>query len=390
MKIIKRIFQVIPNSGTIPSSVKSAIWKNNLYDSLVKLGFDVVLLDYEYDDFFVHAENDAWLKKRESHFSEAILNTFKRENEKKSFNLCFFYLCDGFIDLNIIKEIQKSGVPVLNYSCNNIHQFHLVKEISCAVDFAVYTEKYAKADFDKIAAKSLHMQMAANPDCYKPRNIKFDYDVSFIGQRYADRGAWIASLIEAGINVQVFGPRWDSLGPRVGNSGLRDRIDKIKTIAKREGVVSAISFVRSKFSETKSKQKEDLILNGHIGPILEDSEMLNVFNSSKINLGFSNVFMNGRNADITLSHMRLRDFEIPMCGAFYMTGYTDEINEYFEIGKEVEVYKTSQELIDKCKFYINNESARKKIAENALIRSRKSHTWEERFKDLFKKIDERI
>jgi spore maturation protein CgeB len=358
----------------------------NLHQPLIKMGHDVVLLDFYYDDFFVHAENYLWLKENRKRFTQKLLQTFHAENKKKRFDFCFFYLCDGFIDIEAINEIQANGIPVINYSCNNIHQFHLVEKISTQVDIAIYTERAAKASFDSIKSNAFHMQMAANPDMYYPRNTPMQYDVTFIGQRYADRGYAVTKLIENGVDIKAFGPRWDANGEKVGNHTFFEKIDKITSIIKREGIFSGTKAIVSKFSEKKKMLAENHILKDHVGPILEDDEMIDLFSKSKINLGFSNVFQNGRDAAKVMSHVRLRDFEIPMCGAFYLTGHTEEIEEYFEIGKEIETYLNMDDLVEKCKFYIKNQSKRTSIAKNAYLRSLNSHTWEKRFSDFFSKI----
>ncbi|MGN6494930.1 MAG: CgeB family protein [Agriterribacter sp.] len=379
-----RIFQVIPDGGTILSANnKSSIWKKNLYQSLVNIGHDVVLLDFYYDDFFVHAENQGWLKERRKIFTQKIYDQFIAEHTKKKLDLCFFYLCDDFIDLDLVREIKDKNVPVFNYSCNNIHQFHLVEQISKLVDYAVYTEREAKISFNKIGANAVHMQMAANPDLYYPRKTPHIHDVTFIGQRYADRGYAIAHLIKKGIDVRAFGPRWDVNGEKVGNHTLSEKLDKLYSIIKREGLISGMKVFASKVAEGRKINEENEILKNNVGPVLSDDEMVALFSKSKINLGFSNVYLNGRDKSKVMSHVRLRDFEIPMCGAFYLTGFTDEIEEYFEIGKEIETFKNVEELSDKCTFYLKNDTLRTKIAENAYQRSITCHTWENRFNELF-------
>jgi spore maturation protein CgeB len=382
-----RIYQVIPDGGTIVSAkTRSSIWKKNLYQSLVNMGHDVVLLDFYYDDFFVHAENGGWLKERRKVFTQKIYEQFIAEHTKKKFDFCFFYLCDDFIDLGLIQEIKNQGVPVLNYSCNNVHQFHLVQAISKLADYAIYTEKEAKKSFDKVGANPVHMQMAANPDMYYPKDLPYIHDVTFIGQRYADRGETLANLIKKGINVCAYGPRWDLNGEKVGNHTLPEKLDKLFTIVKREGIFSGVKAFVSKVTEQRNIQQENEILKGHVGPILTDDEMVQLFSQSKINLGFSNVYLNGRDNSKVMSHVRLRDFEIPMCGAFYLSGYTNEIEEYFVPGKEIETFKDFEELSDKCTFYLQNDASRRKIAENAYQRSVACHTWENRFNDLFNRI----
>src|SRR5206468_11694071 len=78
-------------------------------------------------------------------------------------------------------------------------------------------------------------------------------------------------------------------------------------------------------------------------------------------LNFSNVWADGRPGSKLIPHIRLRDFEGPMCRTCYLTGHTDEIAEFYEIGKEIDTYRSPAELIDKTKFYLNNPVAAEQL-----------------------------
>jgi spore maturation protein CgeB len=58
-----------------------------------------------------------------------------------------------------------------------------------------------------------------------------------------------------------------------------------------------------------------------------------------------------------------RTFEIPACGSLLLADRTEEHQEFFEEGKEAEFFESCEELVDKVKFYCNNEPARKRVAD---------------------------
>jgi spore maturation protein CgeB len=87
-----------------------------------------------------------------------------------------------------------------------------------------------------------------------------------------------------------------------------------------------------------------------------------------------------------IPHVRLRDFEAPMCRACYLTGHTEEIAEFYEIGKEIATYRTPEELLDKCRFYLSQPAAAERLREAGFKRARRDHTWERRFQNLFAQI----
>ena len=61
-------------------------------------------------------------------------------------------------------------------------------------------------------------------------------------------------------------------------------------------------------------------------PVLSDDELIALYSRTRINLGFStcgNTHQDGPGARIV--QIRLRDFEIPMAGGFYMVEHLDEL-----------------------------------------------------------------
>jgi len=79
-----------------------------------------------------------------------------------------------------------------------------------------------------------------------------------------------------------------------------------------------------------------------------------VFHLSKINLNISL-----RSIE---TGTPLRVFDVMSVGGFMMSNYQREMEELFVIDKEIVLYESLDELMDKVKFYLRNETARQKIA----------------------------
>lgn len=73
-----------------------------------------------------------------------------------------------------------------------------------------------------------------------------------------------------------------------------------------------------------------------------------------------------------------------------MTGYTDEINEFYELGEEIDTHSTTEELKEKARHYLSHPVSAERLREAGYQRALRDHTWEERFKTLFKKVREKI
>jgi len=82
----------------------------------------------------------------------------------------------------------------------------------------------------------------------------------------------------------------------------------------------------------------------------------------------------------------LRDFEVPMSGGFYLVEYMEELEDFFDIGKEIVCYSGPEELAAKIDYYLQNEDEREAIALAGLQRCRRDHTWKRRFENVFREV----
>ena len=84
-----------------------------------------------------------------------------------------------------------------------------------------------------------------------------------------------------------------------------------------------------------------------------------------------------------------RSIEIPACGAFMLAERTDEHLQLFEEGKEAEFFGTTQELIDKVKFYLTQDELRRQIAYAGRTRCLTSgYDYDFRIKKMLSRVNE--
>jgi len=380
-----RIFLSLYPSGNA-SVLGSKTWLHNLYEPLLDLGHEVYLVRIDEAETYLKAKRNTVLFKEK--FSEYVLQTFKKEYKKKNFNLFFSYFTDKYIYPEIIDEIKKIGVPTANFSCNNTHQFYLTNNIAPHFDYNLHSEKDAGEKFKKIGANPVWFQMAANPKYYYPIKCEKEYDVSFVGGNYAKRSYYIWHLLENNVDVHCFGPNWlvNKPMPFIRNcvKEFRRNLDVIKTLF----VLS--SEKRSKYSSKISLYDFNKWLRNkyqkNLHYPISDDEMIKLYSQSKISLGFLEVFDNHDPSSITKQHLHLREFEAPMCGALYFTNYCEELTEFYETDKEVIVFRSEHELLEKVKYYLYHPREAEKIRWAGHKKALKCHTYQKRFEDLFTKI----
>ena len=80
-----------------------------------------------------------------------------------------------------------------------------------------------------------------------------------------------------------------------------------------------------------------------------------------------------------------RNFEVPGCGGFLLTGRAENLEAYYEIGREIVCFESTEELIEKARYYLAHEDERAAIARAGYERTMKEHTYAHRFAEIFRR-----
>lgn len=356
-----RIFYAAAHTPNASLS-SSSLWYINLFLPLQGLGHDIVAFDYDLAPHFKNLDPSnpqqaAFIEEHRPALERALLDQVKRAHAEKPIDLFFSYFYSAICRPAVIEEIKRLGIVTMNWYCNASYQFHLVEELAPAYDFSLVPEKFRLDDYRRVGANPIYMQEAANPDFYTPQKLPLDFDVSFVGQRYGDRPHFLRHLARRGIPVHVFGPGWEQAQTRLRGARVRKLFSGVglHRIAHPEGIA---------------------------GPPLSDAEMVAMYSRSKVSLGFSSCGETHNTERIL--QVRLRDFEAPMCAAFYMVEWMDELTDFFEPDREMIFYRDAEDLADKLRFYLARPDDRERIRWAGHRRARSEHTWQHRFEAAFR------
>jgi spore maturation protein CgeB len=378
------IFYAADNA--LNSLFQSNLWRNNLYLPLIDLGHDVVEFDYDLKETFEHVDmDDPWqrsfIQKNRPRVSEELLRQVRAAYAEKPIDLFFSYFYDACVDPSAIDEIRRMGIVTVNWYCNGAHQLHKVREISPHYDWCLVPEKFRLKDYEAMGACPLYCQEASNPNIYHPYDLPLEFDVSFIGQAYGERPGYIRHLLDQGIDVRVWGYGWKGLvpGATVDSHALGKRISR-----------AARKFFTAEGRQVLMKNLRGVVgIDRHVvlpaevvGAPLDDEEMVKLFSRSKINLGFSSCGESHVSGE-RIVQVRLRDFEVPMSGGFYMVEYLEELEEFFRIGTEIVCYDGAEDLAEKIRYYLSHDEEREKIRNAGHERCLRDHSWQKRLTDAF-------
>lgn len=115
--------------------------------------------------------------------------------------------------------------------------------------------------------------------------------------------------------------------------------------------------------------------------VVNGYEHVKAINSGRMYLSFAQTCAGFENVKVGL-------FEAMACNQFVITSYMEELNNYFEIGKEIVCYSSLEELEEIIKYYMIHVEERERIRQAGYIRFISEHTYENRWINVLNDIIE--
>ncbi len=375
-----RLFLAIPGSPN--PTFASSLWKANLHDPLVEMGHDVVLWDEGIQPLFDLDPGAPSTGPVRARFSERFLAAVGAAQRARPLDLVITYVSDSHLEPAAIAQVRERVAPIANFFCNNIHQFHLVRRTARHFTVCLVPEWEALGRYRAAGAEGVYFPMAANPAVYRPTDGPMVYDATFAGQRYADRAGHMLALREAGVDAHAFGQGWDPEGPAAGSDS------KLAALVRRTSATlrgrSPLRAVADRRDWARLRSRHPRALHGPVA----DRDYVALFSRSRISLGFL-VLGDTHRTLRPLRQIRLREFEAPMSGAFYLTEWLEELERHFAVGSEIACFRSREELVERCRYYLAHDAERERVRRAGHERARRDHTWQRRFQDLFAELRRR-
>jgi len=332
----------------------------NFYDSLVKMdGGAHEIVYFPFDEIMGEIGRDEMNKQ--------LIETVRREKPA----LCFFFLFTDEIKPETIREItQKSGAITFNWFADDHWRFdNFSKYYAPLFHWIGTTDSQAPAKYKYIGYKNaIKTQWACNHFLYKPpagfsfKPSDYKYDATFVGQPHSNRRKVVEEVRKSGVDIQCWGIGW--------KNGRIEQDDMIKL------------FAESKININLSK--------GSVSHNLFDFARIFLWKRSdgRITLKSPLAWIDNAKSLINRGREQIkgRNFEVPGSGGFLLTSDADNMRDYYEDGKEVVIFKNTQDLIEKIKYYLARESERIAIAKAGYGRTLREHTYEKRFNEIFRII----
>lgn len=303
----------------------------NFYQSLLVLGHDVTLFDYMTE---IEQLGRAGMNRK---LLEVV--------ESAEPDLAMFSLYTDQFDPATVQQVGKH-THTLCFFHDDTWRVEFSQFWARHFDFFTTPDVYGVGKYQALGlSNAIHFPFGCNEKLYRKTGANPQYDVSFVGAWHPYR-EWLINLLRKdGLNVKVAGYRWPA------------------------GIVS-------------------------------HEEMVAIFNESRINLNLSNSaswdaryllssprgLLNRIRSQKTVEQLKARHFEINGCGAFQLSYYVEGLERLYEIGGEVAVYLDPDDLRQKVRMYLADETLRKEIAEAGYARTLSAHTFKNRFQHVFERM----
>jgi hypothetical protein len=345
------------------------LWHNNIVAALRDLGHEILLFDFSpFDEFYKHSNTSIpvhrrWIAAHRDRLERALLEQIQTAHRDRPIQIFLSYFYSAHSTRATIDTIRRMGIRTINWFCNASYQLNLVAEIAPAYDLCLVPEKDRLDDYRQLGARPVYCQEAANPAFYRDLGLSRDLGVVFVGQNYATRATLCRAVFQAGLPIDVWGNGWGGIN----------------------GDWSIPALLRTAKMEWNAWRGAPRLPRASCHGFCTDQDMVTLYNRAKVALGFGTV----ASADFQkqpIYQVRLRDFEAPMCGTFYLTEHQPELAEFFDIGREIETFQTEAELVDKARFYLQHEEAREKIRRAGHDRALRDHTWQKRLASVLSQL----
>lgn len=123
-------------------------------------------------------------------------------------------------------------------------------------------------------------------------------------------------------------------------------------------------------------------INCYAGYADHFSLMPKIFQLSKINLNLSRSFVE--------YGLPMRVFDVLSCGGFLVTNDKQDLHKLFTNGKDLVIFRDTQDLLEICNYYLQHEDERRAIAEQGLSTLAENHTFLLRMIDMFTTVQSEL
>jgi spore maturation protein CgeB len=347
----------------------------NFYHSLVHMGHDILYFDYM---TLMQKHGRNWMNRR-------LLEVVRLERPELMLTVLF----KDELDPTALLEAKKHTTTI-NWFCDDHWRFETFsRHWAPCFTWVVTTAASALPKYAALGHRHvIKSQWACNHFLYRRSDLPLTDGVTFVGQPHGNRPQMIEAIRKAGIKVRVWGNGWgdgridqDDMIGIFGRSRINLNLSNASIPANpvADHGTSALGVsIRTRLSRALDNTPFSARLKA-LGRFWLGA--LNDLSASRSHLTPGNA------AEASYcEQIKGRNFEVPGCGGFLLTGRAENLDQYYADGKEIVIFDHPDDLIMKIRYFLEHEDERAAIARAGYERTIREHTYARRFEAIFRQI----
>lgn len=345
-------------------------WRNYFVHGLLDAGHQVVEVpNVDWAEGVVYPAGGA-LDSWRARTWERVEAFVRLENAQRSIDLFVGYFYPKQVEATSIRDLQRRGIPCVNFFCDNVREF--VKPPKEYGAFALHwvPEFEALPMYRQAGLPYIHASMP----CWISQELRNTPQVetepaTFLGSADVLRRDLLGRALQGGSDFVVRGPGWlgngDSANGSQQSRSIASVVNNQINLVKQHGFGGLLKKLEARALPLRPRS----IRESQIGAAVFDDDYIRITREAMVTIGVNRVPTANRSLHRPLVYSRLRDIEAPMLGACYLTEWTEGLEHMYELGKEIETYRTAEELTSKLRELCRDRVRRGAMRERAQRRA---------------------
>jgi hypothetical protein len=350
-------------------------WRNYFVQGLLEAGHEVVEVpNVDWAEGLTYPAGnalDSWC----SRTWDIVKMFVQQELTQRPIHLFVGYFYPKQVEITAIRDFQQRGIPCVNFFCDNVREFVKPPPEYAAFALNWVPEFEALPMYREAGLPYIHAPMP----CWVSAGLRNwprleTEPATFLGSADILRRDLLGRALQGGADFVVRGPGW------LGNAATTNVSPQARSIT--STVNNQIDLVRQQGFRGLLKKLEararplrpPSISESHIGTTVFGDDYIRITREAMVTIGINRVPTACQSPHRPLVYSRLRDIEAPMLGACYLTEWTEGLEQMYELGKEIETYRTAEELTSKLSELRSDPQRRIAMRERAQRRALADHT----------------
>jgi Glycosyl transferases group 1 len=351
-------------------------WRTYFVQGLQEAGHEIVEVPgIDWVEGIVHPAGvtlDAWRERT----WETVHAFLRKESAHKPVQLFLSYLYPEQVEPAAIQELQRMGIPCVNFFCDNVREFRTVPPEYRPFALHWVPEFEALPMYRKANLPHLHAPMP----CWVRTELRSlptneTEPATFIGSADVLRRDLVGHAMRAGADFIVRGRGWaertnQSMDAMTKSYSISKTLLNQLTVVHRHGIGSLLKKVGDRLRPIHPPPIPASNIRDPVG----QAEYFRITRDAIVTIGINRVPTARSSNRHPLVYSRLRDIEAPMLGACYLTEWTEGLEALYELGSEIETYRSASELSEKLGELEKNSQRRRAVRDLGQRRALTDHT----------------